>query len=272
MQKKTQQDIFNFDKVIHKLESGEILLINLPFKLRNNKEIVIVACKTDGLQLKAASERLKNDPDVVSIAIKNDGAAIDFASPDRQNDLSLLLKAIKEVEQVIQIDDNEIVGTIVNNKYNFSTIISKWKNFEYLIKDWWVSKEFVLALIEIFDNASITEHDPTDGALRSREIMIECAKRDGIFAVKNAADDLKNDRELVKEAVKNSGYAFAYLSDEFKKDLEIVMLAIEKAPMVMQFVPIELLNDLNFLRKAYEHRKESIFFIPKHFFENVFSK
>ncbi|MBI5732247.1 MAG: DUF4116 domain-containing protein, partial [Candidatus Magasanikbacteria bacterium] len=49
-------------------------------RLRNDKEVVMVAIRQRGITLQYASEQLRNDPEVVLIAIKENTLAIRYAS------------------------------------------------------------------------------------------------------------------------------------------------------------------------------------------------
>ena len=57
-----------------------------------------------------------------------------------------------------------------------------------------------------------------------REIVLEAVKNDG-SALKYASENLKEDREIVLEAVKNDGSALEYASENLKEDREIVLEA-----------------------------------------------
>ena len=63
-----------------------------------------------------------------------------------------------------------------------------------------------------------------------REIMLEAVKQSGI-ALLFASPPLKNDREIVLETVKNNGGAIQWAHEDMYNDLEIVRTAREKTGM-----------------------------------------
>ena len=61
--------------------------------------------------------------------------------------------------------------------------------------------------------------------------------------LKDAPEELKNDREFVLQAVKKDGTALQYASKELQNDREIVMQAVKQNGSALQFASEELQND-----------------------------
>ena len=81
-------------------------------ELQNDKEIVLVAVKQNGMSLEFASYQLKNDRTVVIEALnKREGYYIGplrFCSDELRNDRNLVLKAVKTNPNVIKLTSEEI--------------------------------------------------------------------------------------------------------------------------------------------------------------------
>ncbi len=48
------------------------------------------------------------------------------------------------------------------------------------------------------------------------------------ISLEYASEELRNDREIVLEAIKNSGYAILYASEELQKDRNFIMKAVKE--------------------------------------------
>ena len=80
--------------------------------------------------------------------------------------------------------------------------------------------------------------------ITDREEMLETVKKDGTgFALMNASDTLKADREVVLEAVKTKGGALESASDTLKADREVVLEAVMNWGVALRFASEELQND-----------------------------
>jgi hypothetical protein len=64
------------------------------------------------------------------------------------------------------------------------------------------------------------------------------------YALFNASDELKNDREIVMAAVAQKCYALEYASYELQNDREIVMAAVAQNGYALVYASRELRNDL----------------------------
>ncbi|MBA3721693.1 MAG: DUF4116 domain-containing protein [Parachlamydiaceae bacterium] len=73
----------------------------------DDKDVVLVAVKLDGLALIAASPRLKNDNEVVKAAVKNDGSALAYASRELQNDSMIVLAAVRNKRYALKFSTEE---------------------------------------------------------------------------------------------------------------------------------------------------------------------
>ena len=80
---------FDRDVVIEILKGDENkakYLKNLPVAMKNDKELVMIAVKTNGMALRYASEALRGDREVVVAALEQNGIALEFTPLNLYND------------------------------------------------------------------------------------------------------------------------------------------------------------------------------------------
>lgn len=111
------------------LKSNGYNLSHLTNRLKNNKELVLIAVNQVGMALQYASLELKNDKEVVEAAIENRPDAIDYVGSS-QLDRSLYLKyiekspsSIKKASDEIR-DDKEIALLLINSEPRFIEYLS----------------------------------------------------------------------------------------------------------------------------------------------------
>ena len=63
------------------------------------------------------------------------------------------------------------------------------------------------------------------------------------WSLRHASDELKNDREIVLEAVTSKGQVLKYASHELKNDREIVFAAVKSEAEALQYASEELRQD-----------------------------
>jgi len=70
-----------------------MILEYVSYKLRDDKDVVLAACSSDGEALQYASDWLKEDLEVVTTACSNNGTALQYADMALKNDPKLMLIA-----------------------------------------------------------------------------------------------------------------------------------------------------------------------------------
>ena len=78
-----------------------------------------------------------------------------------------------------------------------------------------------------------------DSFQADREVVLEAVRNSGT-SLKYASDTLKDDREVVLEAVRNNGIALKYASDTLKADHEVVLEAVKNNGNALRLASIEL--------------------------------
>jgi CxxC motif-containing protein len=78
---------------------------------------------------------------------------------------------------------------------------------------------------------------------------LAAVKNDG-WALEDASDELKADKEVVMAAVQENGRALQFVSDELKADKEVVMAAVKNQVSALEFATDELKADKKWLIAA----------------------
>jgi hypothetical protein len=83
-------------------------------------------------------------------------------------------------------------------------------------------------------------------------VVIACINSDFIqgSAICYASDTLKNDRDLVKNAIIVNYESFGSASDKLRDDKELALLAVTNNPSMLEMVSDRLKNDREIVRAA----------------------
>ncbi len=74
---------------------------------------------------------------------------------------------------------------------------------------------------------------------RDREVVLEAVKQDG-YALQLSSEELRGDREVVLEAVRQNGFALQCVSGVLREDREVVLEAVKRNGNALQFASEEL--------------------------------
>lgn len=83
-----------------------------------------------------------------------------------------------------------------------------------------------------------------------RKLVIELAKKYPNILLHTSNENIKNDREIVEEAVKSNGEVLKYASKELRNDKKIVLEAIKNNKLSLKYASNELKNDKDFILEA----------------------
>ena len=117
-----------------------------------------------------------------------------------------------------------------------------------------IDKEFIKknlydreALLDILElDGGYFEDLPTE--LRNdREIVLEAVKTYS-YALKYTSEQLRNDRETILEVVKRNGSALEYASEQLRNDREIVLEAVKNSRSALRYASRELQKDPEILK------------------------
>lgn len=115
----------NRENLLLTLNNGGGLIADIPTNLRSDKEIVMIAVKYYGKNLRQASTELKNDKEIVMAAVKSCGEMLEYTSDELRNDPKIVLAAVTENGAALKFaseelkNNREIAITAVRNKNNF---------------------------------------------------------------------------------------------------------------------------------------------------------
>lgn len=190
---------------------------------RDNKEVVMIAFEKDRkvVVYESISDRLKNDRDVVLKAFSNCGNLYYSVPKQFADDKEVILTAAKQ------------------NSFAFNWVSSEIKN----------DKDFVMKLIE--ENPFIASYI-SDELKNDREVALKAIKEISVnnFAEKKSEvysvfkDGLLKNKDFVNEAIKIDGYIFKYASEEIRNDKEVVLEAIRKYPLNKEQIGSDLKKEI----------------------------
>ena len=80
------------------------------------------------------------------------------------------------------------------------------------------------------------------------EIIMEAVKEDG-FAIEFASTRLKNNFEIVNCALNTSGYIFDLVGEEIRKNRQLILKAYQTNIGCLNNIPTEYKNDIEFFKE-----------------------
>ena len=107
------------------LEKMPILIKNLNYKYKNNKELLLSICKKDPSLIKYASQELKSDKDFINKMIDIYPSSIYYAKKELRDDFELAIKAVSKDGDIIEYlserlrNNNEIIIIAKKNNFNY---------------------------------------------------------------------------------------------------------------------------------------------------------
>jgi hypothetical protein len=103
----------------------------------------------------------------------------------------------------------------------------------------------------------------TDGKYNDKEYMIQKVKKDGNF-LKYGSLEIRNDKEIVLEAMKHHIYAFEYASDDLKIDKELALMAVSADGELLEELSEELKDDKEIVLEAVKSNPASYHQVSSH--------
>ena len=95
-----------------------------------------------------------------------------------------------------------------------------------------------------------------------RYILLDTLKQYPL-ELQNFSDEIQDDEELVRLAVKKNGLALQYASKRLKNDYETVMLAVTKNGLGLEFASSDLKNHKNIVLSAVKSDGAALQFVPE---------
>ena len=111
------------------------------------------------------------------------------------------------------------------------------------------NKEYILKIIRDSAFDPVNLKNASEKIKNDKEVILEAVKKDGA-SIFYASQELRADREIVLEAVRTYSYALSYASQELQNDKEIVLEAVKHSRLALEFASQRLQNDPDILRAA----------------------
>ena len=178
-------------------------------ELKRDRDFVLEAVKQNCNAIKYASEELKNDREIVLEAVKQNSRVLKYISEKLRNDRKFILEVVK----------NGIIPSSLPNKYHDDDEImfESIKNLAILLKKHYIS-------LVINDKRPFAQYYET-------VIQSGLAHR-GL----NMSRKYTSNRESMLEIVKQCGWAYVLVSDNLKNDGEIIYEAIKQDESIKDYL------------------------------------
>ncbi len=257
--------ILMLDIIIHR--NGDVLKY-ASNRLRDDKEVVLLAVKSSGWSLQYASDRLSDDKEVVLFAVKQYWGAWYEASPRLRKDKDVVIEAIKNNIYLLNdvsfdlVDDKEFMLRAISiDALAYCYVSERLKNDRDLIilavkKDGMIIKELPsefkddkeIATIAVSRGPNILEY-VSPRLKDDRDVVLKSVSIDG-SSLQDASDRLKDDKELVIIAIRNAFEAYLDASERLKNDRDVVFELIKISPFQFKNIPNQFKSDKEIVFEA----------------------
>lgn len=200
-------------------------------KLLEDREMLLIACRTSGLMLQEAPLVLQADKEVVLAAVQQAGEALDFASPALKANAEVVLVAVRQKGEALQFAD----FTMQSDR----------------------------SVVELAVQVSPAAIQFASAALREDHKLVLMAVSGIGDMLTFAGLALQNDREIVAAAVQQTGTALQYASDGLRADWRIVALAVQKFGCALEHASAALQGDLDIVATAVQQSGTALRFASK---------
>ncbi len=165
-------------------------------------------------------EEFASDERVVMAAVKQDGKQLKFATEELRNDKKIVTQAIENNKEALRHAGDDIR----NNKPFMFNLIKKDKGYaKYLGSELRTSHDFLISTMEKL----------------------------GKEFLEFIADEMKDDKAFMLEAIKLDKHALAYASNRLKEDKDVVLASIRWGG-TEEHIGERLRNDESFISEMFE--------------------
>ena len=144
-----------------------------------------------------------------------------------------------------------INGEITNTQRKIHDLIEK-----YQLE---ANKKFMMMLVKLDYNGL---QFASEKLRNDKEVVREAIKQNG-YTIRYASEELKNDKEVVLEAVKQNGKALLYASKELRNDKEVVLEAVRQDGEALNYASKELKNDKEVVLEAVKQKGNAFWYASK---------
>ncbi|MBA3722686.1 MAG: DUF4116 domain-containing protein [Parachlamydiaceae bacterium] len=204
-------------------------------ELANNRDFVLMAVKEAGHFLKFAAENFKDDEEIVLAAVRMkrawDVCPFEYASERLRNKKNVVIEAITHKPSSLAYavnyqNDPEIVEMAIQ-------IARIGGPFRYASPELRHDKLFIASLIEK-GHLGIVKYLP-DSLKNDLDIMKQAVVKVGEF-IRYASPELKNNKELALIAMKSGSHYIFELSQTLQNDPEVIAVALNEDPYTISLL------------------------------------
>ncbi len=199
------------------------------FSTVEDRAPMLAAVSVRGGALGLACRKLLNDREVVMAAVKNTGWALKYASDALQNDKEVVRCALK----------HRCIGVLQYASLNLR-----------------FDPEFALEAVKM--DASNFEH--TSFVLRDDPEFVLAAVMQYAYPLRFAAPKWTTQKEYAKFVIRANPWALVALSDDLKNDFDVVMEAVQIEGMAIRFASESLRDDAQVFEAALKQNVRAFFF------------
>eukprot|EP00405_Crypthecodinium_cohnii_P036553 CAMPEP_0206537136 /NCGR_PEP_ID=MMETSP0325_2-20121206/7151_1 /ASSEMBLY_ACC=CAM_ASM_000347 /TAXON_ID=2866 /ORGANISM="Crypthecodinium cohnii, Strain Seligo" /LENGTH=595 /DNA_ID=CAMNT_0054034453 /DNA_START=436 /DNA_END=2223 /DNA_ORIENTATION=- len=246
---------FNYDTAPN--QESERLLEEITMELEKaspealaDRQVALKLVSTDGAMLEHLPNIWGDDDEVAWAAMENDAFNLEFVSPRLRGNKDFVLKTVKRDGRALRYASEELLG-------DREVVLEGVQNAGYELK--FASEELradrELVLVAVKSNCQALAH-AADALRVDKELALQAVKcrcKDLAFI---ARDEWKQDREVVLEAAKQSGWALRHVSADFRDDKEIGLAAVGSDPRSFEFLSERLRQDREIVIKVFLHFRE----------------
>jgi hypothetical protein len=234
------------DKIIMKAIKKHCGMKFASERLKDNDEFVFNATRINDYCFKDASERLKNNKNYILKVLKE--------VPDVWRHVSDEIKSDNEFTFIAFKVNNNIVKSFLKKQRNNLRFMLRIFNENGLTLEYASDKikDKAEAVFVAIKNCGLALQFASERLCDDYDIVMEAVKQHG-WALRCASDRLTKDAEIVKTAVKNHGIAILYASEELindnnftkylKDDRDLLKFAVRKWPNALNFASDKLRAD-----------------------------
>ena len=205
-------------------------------EMKNDKQIVLSAVQRHGEALQYASSVLRDDKKVVYAAIKQSGEALCYASEALQNDKPFILSAAKKHEE------EERKKELERRRIEREESEKRWKEKEELERTMKKKEAEKNKMLERINQDDSALKDASEELRNDKDIVLAAVARNGGM-LQFASPELQKDKAIVSTAVVQNACALQYACEDMKSNREIVLTAVKVDGQVLQYANLELQND-----------------------------
>ena len=249
---------------------GYQIYSELSKRLRDDKELLLLALRQGMTCISMASDRLKNDEEIAEIVAK-DGYAFSHMSDNIKSNKKLILKIIEHEDDGYKVyglfrevskkfnDDEEVVLAAYKKSYELLRYASNRLKSD---------KNFIMKCVNNENFWRVFKY--INDELKKDKDIYSVALKNCVYSYQYLPEEMKKDRNLVLSLVSEHGNVYEYLLDEFKNDKEITLLALQNSVLPLQ-LSNEMKHDKDILKEII--RKDGIESenIPKDILDIIYS-